>query len=335
MTEAPSPVFFAQAKPEHITPPKPEQSKTVSGVRKAVDKWLERIGPKSVENHFVKAHENILATLDNDQRKETYKQTAEKWRKTGKIIGFASTIFDFGLAGFGTVLTTNGLRNPHGVEILFSRTIIDRLRNYRLTQPITQVYDSIFTLRPGMQAAIAERDILRDRSRNVGNIVSLLPALGSLGIILGAGPTHGLAHLIASSAESIGKMKARTNNYVDSGKAAEHANKVSNALGKAATETVKWVAEHPEEIRKTVETVNRVKQENAQTAQKIKEAQQKTVEAKLEADYQDWIAHHPDKVYYEQSGQPMPSKADYVEIKRREEAAKQAAREEEKRGEAK
>lgn len=337
MTEAPSPVFFAQAKPEHITPPKPEQSKTVSGVRKAVDKWLERIGPKGVENHFVKAHENVLATLSTDQRKEVFAQEAEKWQKAGRRWGIAATIIDGSLAGLGIGLTVLGLRNPRMAlaqagalpGLLIPR---DRQNNYRVW-----LANTLGKIVPHVDPS--NNEIFREANKNAlkksGKFVAITPAIASLGILIGSGPGHWLAHLAAGGMEQIGKMKARTNNYVDSGKAAEHANKVSNALGKAATETAKWAAEHPEEIRKTVETVNRVKRENSESTQKLKEAQQKAVEAKLEADYKDWIAHHPDKVYYEQSGQPIPSKADYIAMKEREAAAKQAAREEEKRGEAK
>lgn len=338
MTEAPSPVFYASAKPEQMASPKPEKSKAVSGVRKALDKWLERIGPKSVENHFVKAHENVLATLNSDQRKEVFAKEAEKWQKSGKKWGVTATAFDATLIGLGAGLSFIGLRNPQiGANIYISCVDeLSRLYNEDKTKhsPVNNLLMDL--LSKPIDPSITEKTTLFPEATSfIGRSIAIEPAIAALGALIFSGPGHLLAHLAAGSAEQVGKMKARTNNYVDSGKAAEHATKVSNVIGKAATETAKYVAEHPDEIRKTVETVNRVKRQNAESAQKLKETQQKAAEVKLEADYQDWIAHHPDKVYYEQSGQPMPSKADYVEIKAREEAAKQAAREEEKRGEAK
>ena len=245
---SPTAVMYGSAKPEQMASPKPEQSKAVSGVRRAVDKWLERIGPKSIENHFVKAHENVLAALNSDQRKEVFANEAETWRKTGKIIGVTATVVDTALIGAGAGLSFLGWNHLEIGANLYADLMVKVV------------------------------EILAPLDNPVADMV-LEPILG-----------HWLAHLAAGGREQIGK---------------------------------------------TVETVNRVKRQNAESAQKLKETQQKAAEVKLEKDYQDWIAHHPVKVYYEQSGQPMPSKADYVEMKRQEESAKQAAREEEKRGEAK
>lgn len=154
-------------------------------------------------------------------------------------------------------------------------------------------------------------------------------------LALSSGPGHWLAHLAAGGKEQFGKMKARTNNYVDSGKAAEHAKAVGKTLGDAAKSTARYVAEHPDEIRKTVETVSRVKRQNAESAQKVAEAKQKAADIALEKEYQDWIAHHPDKAYYEESGEPYPSKAEYVAKKQEEAAKKKANKEAEERGMAK
>lgn len=68
---------------------------------------------------------------------------------------------------------------------------------------------------------------------------------------------------------------------------------------------------------------------------KRKEEQKQAEEAKLDEEYKKWIANHPDKAYYELSGEPYPSKAEYVEIKKREEAERKAARDAEERGLAK
>lgn len=346
MTEhAPSPVFYASAKPEQVIPPTPEQPKAVSGVRKAVDKWLDRIGTKNVEKHFIKAHENILATLDSDQRKEVFAKEAEKWKKTGKKWGIAATAIDATLIGLGAGLSFIGWNKPDIGANLYADLSLNLA--FRLAPHTDKPFVSPvlrFLLKPFEAAGIdfssgsgiVDRVTLKDDYHTyIGRTVNMAPAMASLGILIGSGPGHWLAHLAAGSKEKAGIMRAKTQNYVDSGKAAEHAAKVGNALGKAATETAKWAAEHPDEIRKTVETVSKVKKEHAESAQKIAQAKQKAADAKLDAEYADWVAHHPDKVYFEQSGTTPPSKAEYVEMKAREAAAKKANKEAEERGVAK
>lgn len=345
MTETPSPVFYASAKPEQQAATKPEQPKAVSGVRRAVDRWLDRIGPKNIENHFIKAHENVLATLDSDQRKEVFAREAEKWQKAGKRWGIAATVIDSALIGAGAGLSFIGWNKPEIGANLYSDIsvgLIQKLLPHQEKPFVSPVIS--FLLKPFRATGVDFTSgtpvvdtiaLQEDYHQYIGRTINMAPAVASLGILIGSGPGHWLAHLAAGGKEHVGKMRAKTQNYVDSGKAAEHANKVGNALGKAATETAKYVAEHPDEIRKTVETVNRVKRENAQSAQKIAEAQQKAADIALEKEYQDWVAHHPDKAYYEQSGLPYPSKTEYVAAKARDAAAKKAAQEEEKRGEAK
>lgn len=75
----------------------------------------------------------------------------------------------------------------------------------------------------------------------------------------------------------------------------------------------------------------------SQFEKNIKEREQKkqAEDAKLDEEYKNWIAHHPDKAYYENSGEPYPSKEEYVAKKEREAAAKKAARDGEERGLAK
>ncbi len=89
------------------------------------------------------------------------------------------------------------------------------------------------------------------------------------------------------------------------------------------------------ERRHTMEAQNRMKNETRMTEQKIADAKQKAANTKLDREYQDWVTHHPDKAYYENSGNPMPSKADYVAMKDRQAAAQKAAQEAVERGLAK
>lgn len=353
MTESsPTHVFYGSAKAEQTNIPKNE-SKIVRGLKKSLEKWFDRVGFKNVEDRFVQAHKNILKTLTNEERAKAYELTGEKWKKTGKILGVTAMVVDAGLAGLGIGITQNWIDNPNigrkAVSILGDKT--DKRRSPMDLEPSNpsmlralyiKLSDNMFLngVRPLdllTEDGSTHPQVLAERnySSRVGTITALIPGLATLFPIFGVGPAHTMMHLVGMGAEQVGKMKARTNNYVDSGKAAEHAAKVGNAIGKAATETAKYVAEHPDEIRKTVETVNRVKRQNAESAQKLAEAKQKAADIALEKEYQDWIAHHPDKAYYEQSGQPYPSKADYVAKKQEEEAKKQANKEVEKRGLAK
>lgn len=337
-------VFYGSAKAEQAKTPKKE-STIVSGVKKALNSWLERVGPKSVENHFVKAHQNILNTLTDEQRKKTYEQSVDKWKRAGKIVGISATVLDASLATIGAYLTIKGWQNPMGIMEGAHRTI-STLTNqnaspkaHRLGWTIQQGYELLYGHPPPGTGVHLQDNllglVLTTRDDIVNKSLASAPGLITLQTAAGFGPSKILAHIAASGAETVGKMKAKTYNYVDSGKAAEHASKVGNAIGKAATETAKYVAEHPDEIRKTVETVSRVKRQNAESAQKLAEAKQKATNIALEKEYQDWIAHHPDKAYYENSGLPYPSKAEYVAKKQEEETKRKANKEAEIRGMAK
>lgn len=347
MTESsPTAVFYGSAKAEQVNPPKKE-SKFVSGVRKAIESWIERIGPKSVEKHFVKAHENVLATLNSDQRKEVFAKEAEKWRKWGKTIGITATVVDTGLSALGFGLAFTGIKNPNiGAQIYldivkksFALSLAD---NPNMTPgAVLSLINNKYIDTPGITDSTTTTEFINGLQLNPATMrerglqMAFIPGIASITSTLGIGPAHMLAHIAGFSAEQVGKMKARTHNYVDSGKAAEHAKAVGKTLGDAAKSTVKYVAEHPDEIRKTVESVNRVKRQNAESTQKLKETQQKAADIALEKEYQDWISHHPDKTYYEQSGHPYPSKADYVAKKNEEEAKRKANKEAEARGVAK
>lgn len=337
MTESPTAVFYGSAKAE-AAPPLKQESKIVRGIKNVVGTWLDRIGPKNVEKHFIEAHERVLATLDSDQRKEVFTREAEKWQKAGKRWGVAATVIDSALIAVGAGFAFVGIRNPNICASLYENVVTKTFHEGVPQDNVgywfyKQIIDTASRLGgfPKNNEFRLDEDIRTQAGRFFGGM-SVIP---SLGILIGSGPGHWLAHLTAGGKEQFGKMKARTNNYVDSGKAAEHAAKVGNAIGKAATETAKYVAEHPDEIRKTVETANRVSRQNAESKQKIAEAKQKTADSALEAEYQNWLAHHPDKIYYEQSGEPMPSKTDYIAMKKQQEEAHKANLEAERRGQAK
>jgi len=203
--------MYGSAKAEQTKAPKKE-SKIVSGVKKAVDSWLERVGPKSVEKHFIKAHENVLATLNSDQRKEVFAKEADAWRKQGKILGIAATVIDVGLAGFGGFFSYKRL-----VHLESNSDVLARY--YQLKDHVNQRKDKNVILKPlSTLFSLITPDIDRKQPfispaeyRMINALVSL-PAVGSIGILVGSGPGHWLAHLAAGGAEQIGKMKAKSLN---------------------------------------------------------------------------------------------------------------------------
>lgn len=198
MTEAPATILYASAKPE--------QSKAVSGVRRAVNKWLERIGPKGVENHFIKAHENILATLDSDQRKKIFAKELNSWRKIGKIAGVAATVIDAGLVGFGVSLT--GRRwNDYYWSVDRYEQIEKKLTDWSKSKPLLNpAVTFLKELLPDMQRG----GMVSKRLKYVTHGLASASSLGSLGILVTSGPGHWLAHLAASATETVGKMKAKS-----------------------------------------------------------------------------------------------------------------------------
>jgi hypothetical protein len=227
MTEAPSPIFYATARPEARKP----ESKVVTGVKKALNSWWERIGPKGVEDHFVKAHENVLATLDSEQRKEVFAKELESWRKTGKVFGVAATVIDTSLASLGGFIAFRGWTNLEKAADVYTDsanwlTKITKDTPFEMIQkvlvlPYDEVARSYAKRSDDWKIHITGVSFTDKRAAQVGKAISTIPAIGSLGILLTSGPGHWLAHLAAGGKEQIGKMKAKRQNYVDSGKAAE------------------------------------------------------------------------------------------------------------------
>jgi len=307
-------IFVGTGKPE--TPKSP----VTDAVRRAVSSWWERVGPKKIEDRFVQAHEAVLETFSTDERKKAHEKYLPAWKAAGKKWGIAATVIDFSLAGMGVLLSGYGLRNPHGTENLFSHTVIDRLRRFRITDPLARAYDSIFTVlneQPGMAQAMS-----RYRARRVGNILSILPGLGSLGILLSGGPGHALATFAAITREQSWKALAHTSNYLDSEEAKLHAKKAKEAVGKG----LKYVAEHPDEIRDTIEMVERQKREAATHKQKMQAMREESARAALEREFEAWKADEiaRNKAYYELSG-TEPTRDSFLDWKKNREESRRAA----------
>lgn len=306
----------------------PEQGKephpAVKAVKGALAGWWERVGPGSVEDHFIKAHENILATLNADQRKEVFAREAENWRKTGKALGIAATVVDTALLGAGAGLAFIGWKNPDvGANLYtsFAGKIIDRLIPLQRNSIAESALS--FMLKPfqasGMRVEndqwIVDKITLTDQSADkIGKSIGVSPAIVSLGILFGSGPGHWLAHLAVNAQENVGKAKAHALNYVDSGKAGEYAKAVGGALGKGASAAVKYAAEHPEEIRKTVRTVDDISRQRERDRELRAQAQKLEAERQLQREYNMWMDSLDGSLrsYYKQNDQWPPPMADFL-----------------------
>lgn len=294
---------------EYIAVGKPEAGKevrpVVGAVQKAVAGWWERVGPGGVEKSWVNAHKNILKHIEGEDRQKAFEKSAEGWRKTGKILGIASTVVDFSIGGLGIVLMGKGLRNLGQTEGLVFRTakfLGSRLKNSNIPRLYANLYG-------GLNIEQEKR-----RIRNVGRLASAVPGAASLGILLGAGPAHMMGGIGAKVIELFGTVGAHGGNYVASGKASEHAKAVGGALGKGATMAAKYAAEHPEEIRKTVRTVDEISRQRERDRELRAHAQKLEAEAQLQREYNMWMDSLDGSLrsYYEQNHQWPPPMADFM-----------------------
>ncbi len=295
---------------EYIGVGKPETVKrshpVVAKARNALGRWWERVGPKSVEKSWVSAHERILKKIDGEERKQVFTQSQEKWRKVGKGLGIASTAIDFSLAGLGVFLSIRGFQRPVGAENRFYNALYFIGTRVRPTAFLHNAYYDIFP-RDDSLSGEALSQALNSRARS-GRVVSGLTGLGSIGILFG-GLSHIASRVAARVAGIAGKGVASGGNYVASGKAREHAEILTGAVGSGISSAAKYAVEHPEEVRKTFETVERVRRENEMHRLSVEQARQAKETQKLQERYENWLKDMDPglRAYYEHSGSWPPS----------------------------
>lgn len=273
---------------EYIGIGKPEIEKgshpVVEKLHQALGRWWERVGPKSVEKSWVAAHGRILNRIDGEERKQAFEKSAETWRKVGKGLGIASTAVDFSLAGLGVFLSVSGWRNGPRTAELLDTHFIRPLAMTRLSF-ITRLYDSLLRVQTAETPTGTRYTLPDNRPDQVGKAVSVLPAIGSLGILGATGPAHIASRVAARVAGIAGQGIAGGGNYVASGKAKEHA----EAFGKGIGSVAKYAAEHPEEVRKTFETVERVRRENEQHREAMEKLRKDAEARELKRQYDEWL----------------------------------------------
>ncbi|MBI4066225.1 hypothetical protein HY411_00770 [Candidatus Gottesmanbacteria bacterium] len=193
--------------------------RVVGRVTDGVLTWWEGVGPKRVEDQWVAAHQRVLDAIpDEDQRKEVFRLSAERWRKIGGRIGVAATAIDFSLAGVGLWLSAKSLKTPP-VEITSSLTgtlsdsadsadkFILRLRQIFnkeafQTSPLWTIQYHIANALFWDEKTYVPR---RGRMALAGRLFSFIPGMGAVGIAAGAGPAHAVGALAARAAEGMGK----------------------------------------------------------------------------------------------------------------------------------
>lgn len=314
MTES-SQVLIGVGRPE--TP----KHTIADAVRTTLATWWERVGPSRVEKKFIDAHARVRDAFTSDERKALHDKELPKWQAAGKRWGIAATVIDFGVVALGAAVSTTGFRDPNARERMFSRGVIDKLRTNRFTDPLARAYDSIFTVF-GDHTRDAAQTIADARAKRVGQIISTLPALGSLATLINGGLGHGIGFAAAGVKEQTATWKAKLATYQDSGAAKAHAEK----LGAAARDGLKYVVEHPDEIRQTVETIQRQKQNADIHKRTMQETREAAAHAALEREFNQWKADEiaQNKAYYDLSG-TEPTRDTFLEWKKNREASKKAA----------
>lgn len=284
-------------------------------IKSSLSKWWERMGPKPLEDRFVEMHRKVVDAIDDPEKKALIASHAEKWREKGRDMGMTATVIDFAVAGFLSYLSVSGFRDPMGRERFFSHAVVDRLRNSSITNPIARGYDSLLS---GTQT---ESD---RKAASIGRVLSALPAGSALLTILRGGIGHGALLAYTGAMEKGYLASVKLDNYKRSEKFEMHKKAAGNAVGSA----LKYAAEHPDDIRKTIEAVGREKRKNDMHREEVKIMRDAAAQEALKREYEAWkndeIAKN--KAYYDLSG-TEPTHEQFLDWKKnREDSRKAAAR---------
>lgn len=291
----------------------------VKAVKGALAGWWERVGPGGVEKSWVNAHKNILANIKETERYAAFERTADTWRKVGKFFGIASTVFDFSLSGLGLVVMGKGLQNPAKLESDVSD--INTFLAGKVSPFYAHWYERILVKDTPVldlgNLTDAQSEHLRNNAFAMVNTLNDIGAyalgVGSAGVALGAGPAHITWSLGAKVAEFFGVAAAKAENYVGTGKLAEHAKAVGGVLDKGVKVAAKNPEIIPEKYRKSVQIIAEASEKEEQ-ARKSAELQRRIQEkANLQREFQTWKDEMDpgEKSYYTLRGEEPPM-ADFM-----------------------
>lgn len=286
----------------------------VKAVKGALRSWWERVGPGGVEKSWVNAHKNILKHIDGDGRQQAFARSEQIWRRIGKALGVTSTVLDFGIGGLGLVLLAKGWQKPsYGVR---ATDALARFAGSRIHSNLEGFYATLFNVPASIvhQGSGAEANFKTQRGRLVGRAAALVPGAAGIGVLIAGGPAHLASGIGAKVIELFGTVGVHGGNYVASGKASEHAKTVGGALGKGAEAAVKYAAEHPGEIRKTMRTVEEIRKDREREGVAQELRRKREAEAQLQREYTMWMDSLDGSLrsYYEQNHQWPPPMADFL-----------------------
>jgi hypothetical protein len=274
------------------------------------------VGPNDIEKHFVEAHQKVLGTFNSEERRKIYEKTAPRWRTAGKIVGWTATAIDTALAGFGVYLTAQGFQHPEAIRpglqdfvTTLNTAMVSRdpVHNF-----ISRESERTYKLLYGQNFLHPVDKYPSPRDLKVAQGLSAGAGAATLVPILGFGPAHWLGHIIAEVSTGGGKLKAKTANYIDSGKAAEHARKVGSAVGSG----LKYTVEHQDQVTKLVKTAQQVQQEAERHKHQMAAAETQQARMKLEQGYTDWMSSMAasEKAFYTMSNSWPPPIEEYKRI---------------------
>jgi hypothetical protein len=325
-------ILVGSGKPDHSPMPEKQAHPVVAKTKELLSKWWENAGPKGIEDQFVEAHKKVLATLSDPKRQEAYAKTEDNWRTAGKIVGVASTITDFALVGFGAFDTTRSLQNPFTKEgqlfrAVYRQTDIHRQNpaNWVETTKL-HLLQELYSRFIGKPAGVPDPNPDTARYLRGDRVLASLPALGSLANLAGIRPGHMAGAAIGWLAEQGGKTKAHLTNYVDSGKALEHATKAGKAVGKGLEVTGKYVAEHPEQVQNLIKTASDAHRDQQILAERQKVAAEIRRKEAVEQEFATWKSDEMsrNKAYYDLSG-TKPTREEFDQWKKNKEESERAA----------
>jgi hypothetical protein len=229
-----------------------------------IEHWWYKAGPGEIEKRFVDAHANILSQIEDKDRKIAFEKLEEKWRSAGKKWGIAATVVDFGLTGLSGFLSIQSFINPE-ISASWGQKLLDMPVENAVRNRLLSLYS--FIAPGGIFDEPSE-----DWKRSTGKRFGLAFGTGSVGTAV-LRPAHIVANAIAGGTEFIRVGKAKSDNYVDSGKAAEHARALGKGLEKGLEGTAQFIKDNPEVVQQTIKTAGVISKEK----QKVEYERQKRV----------------------------------------------------------
>lgn len=252
---------------------KDDSQKTIGAkVKKTVELWWHKAGPGEIEERFVDAHARILTQIEDADRKKAFASLEDTWRSAGKKWGIAATIVDFGLSVGCGYLSYASFRNPMEAEKTMSM-LLNTLEYSRERNGATQRVMPFRALYEGLIKLFGKEDLGKKNMGFAGGGILGAEAI-MLGIGRGSRPGHLITKGIANGTEFIRVGKAKSDNYIDSGKAAEYARILGKGLEKGLDGTAQFIHDNPEVVKQTIRTAGNIAEER----NKMRELEKQRIE---------------------------------------------------------